>query len=69
MTKIDLIRFEELGAEDKAQLEALLRDNSVSLITMSNKSGEGISQVKETACDILLKYRLEQKPDALSGGN
>lgn len=36
---------------------------------MSNKSGEGISEVKQKACDILLQYRLEQKPDALAGGS
>lgn len=36
---------------------------------MSNKSGEGIQTVKERACDILLKYRLDQKVDSLAGGN
>lgn len=59
MTKTDLTKFDELPAEDKLILENLLRDNSTSLITMSNKTGEGIANVKETACDILLKYRLE----------
>ena len=36
---------------------------------MSNKSGEGIQIVKEKACDILLKYRLDQKVDSLAGGS
>lgn len=40
-------------------LDNLLKDNHVSLVTMSNKSGEGIAQVKEYACDKLLQYRLE----------
>lgn len=59
MTKTDLVKFDELSAEDKLTLENLLTDNNISLITMSNKTGEGIATVKETACDILLKYRLE----------
>ena len=36
---------------------------------MSNVTGEGIVGVKNTACDILLKYRLDQKVDNLAGGN
>ena len=28
---------------------------------MSNKSGVGINSVKETACNILLDYRLKEK--------
>ena len=36
---------------------------------MSNISGEGTSDVKNAACDLLLKSRLESKPDALSGGS
>lgn len=36
---------------------------------MSNKSGEGIKEVKTNACEILLKFRLDQKSDVLAGGN
>jgi hypothetical protein len=45
MTKIDLVRFEQLNNEDQQKINQLLKDNSVSLITMSNVSGEGISSV------------------------
>lgn len=36
---------------------------------MSNKNGDGISDVKKKACDILLDYRLNQKSENISGGN
>lgn len=42
MTKIDLVRFETLDEVDKTLLTQVLNENNVSLITMSNKSGEGI---------------------------
>jgi len=41
----------------------------VQLISLSNKSGEGIQTVKEKACEILLRYRMEQKVDSLAGGS
>lgn len=69
MTKIDLVRFETLSEEDKSLLLQVLNDNNVSLITMSNKSGEGIQEVKEKACSILLEYRMQQKPEVLAGGS
>ena len=69
MTKIDLVRFETLSEEDKSLLLQVLNDNSVQLITMSNKSGEGIQEVREKACSILLDYRLQSKPEQLAGGS
>jgi nucleolar GTP-binding protein len=69
MTKIDLVRFETLSEEDKSLLLQVLNENNVSLITMSNKSGEGIQEVKEKACSILLEYRMQQKPEVLAGGS
>lgn len=42
MTKIDLVRFEQLNQEDQMKINQLLKDNNVSLITMSNATGEGI---------------------------
>lgn len=69
MTKIDLVQFEALSEEDKHVLTQLLNDNQVQLITMSNKSGEGIQEVKEKACQVLLEYRLQSKPETLAGGS
>jgi hypothetical protein len=36
---------------------------------MSNLSGEGVNDVKTSACDLLLEYRLKQKADVLAGGH
>lgn len=47
-TKIDLLKFEELNAETQAKLNALVEQNGVATSQMSNKSGEGIVNVKET---------------------
>ncbi len=59
--KVDLIGWEEVAEEDKQRLASLAKDNHGYLIKMSNKSGVGINQVKETACNILLDYRLKEK--------
>lgn len=42
-------------------IEALAREHNAYLIQMSNSSGDGISDVKQKACDILLDHRLTQK--------
>lgn len=68
-TKTDLVKFEDLKQEDKSILLKLLEDNNINLITMSNVSGDGVANVKTTACDILLQHRLDQKPEQLAGGS
>lgn len=42
-------------------IETLAKEHNAYLIQMSNQSGDGISDVKQKACDILLDYRLTQK--------
>jgi len=42
-------------------IENLAKEHNAYLIQMSNHSGDGISDVKKKACDILLDYRLSQK--------
>jgi len=66
--KIDVVRLEELNPEDLALLQSLARvdnDNpsyqNVELVAMSSKSEEGVSKVKELACDKLLEQRIEKK--------
>jgi len=59
-TKIDLKRFDELDPEAQEKLRRLVEENGVKCCEMSNKSGEGILKVKETACDLLLDYRLAE---------
>lgn len=61
LTKIDLIKYSNLAAEAKQKIEALAKENNAYLIQMSNVSGDGISDVKQKACEILLDHRLTQK--------
>ena len=61
LTKIDLVKFAELGKDNKALIEALAKEHNAYLIQMSNSTGDGISDVKQRACDILLDHRLTQK--------
>ena len=42
-------------------IETLAKEHNAYLIQMSNSSGDGISDVKQKACDILLDHRLTQK--------
>lgn len=42
-------------------IETLAKEHNAYLIQMSNQSGDGISDVKQKACDILLDHRLTQK--------
>lgn len=58
LTKIDLIKYSSLAAEAKQKIEALAKENNAYLIQMSNVSGDGISDVKQKACEILLDHRL-----------
>jgi len=50
LNKIDLISFEELEAESKEMLLSLKNIEGVTLIELSNKSGDGIGAVKDGAC-------------------
>lgn len=36
---------------------------------MSNKSGDGVADVKREACELLLKYRIETQTDQITGGS
>ena len=42
-------------------IEALAKEHNAYLIQMSNQSGDGIADVKQKSCDILLDHRLTQK--------
>ena len=56
--KIDAINWEEIDKNDREALQKMALTNNGYLIKMSNKNGTGVENVKKTACDILLDYRL-----------
>ncbi len=63
LSKTDLKKFEDLSPEDQAALKALGQEHNAYVITMSNKSKNGIPELKSRACDILLDHRLAMKSD------
>lgn len=61
LSKIDLKKFEDLTTSEQALIKGLHEKHNAFVITMSNLSGEGVADVKQNACDMLLEYRLSQK--------
>jgi len=61
LTKSDLTKLGELEPESRAAVDKLAKDANAYLIQMSNINGDGISDVKAKACDILLDHRLVAK--------
>lgn len=61
LTKIDMQTYQGLKASQRKEIEELAQETNAYMIQMSNKSGDGITDVKTKACDILLDHRLTQK--------
>lgn len=61
VNKIDQQPWETLDAEKKEMVQDLVKDANCSLMTMSNMSEEGVSEVKSTACDKLLAARVDSR--------
>jgi len=58
--KIDVMKWESLAPERRQALEGLVTDNA-ELVFMSTLTEDGVSKVKELACERLLTQRVEQK--------
>ena len=66
INKIDIARPEDLDMASKAQLESILQTGDVELLQLSCATEEGVTDVKNTACERLLADRVAQK---LKGGS
>jgi nucleolar GTP-binding protein len=60
LTKIDLVRYDNLSAEQKRLLQTVA-DEVHDMLGLSNITDEGVSTVKQAACDKLLEHRVEVK--------
>lgn len=47
--------------EEKSKIENLAKEANAYIIQMSNETKDGIEDVRNKACDILLDHRLSQK--------
>ncbi|KAL7561223.1 hypothetical protein ACA910_004145 [Epithemia clementina (nom. ined.)] len=61
VNKIDQQPWETLENEKKSMVQALAEDTNCSLMTMSNVSEQGVSEVKIAACDKLLASRVDAR--------
>lgn len=62
VNKVDVVRPQDLDAETKASLDALLtQNNNVQLLELSCITSEGVTAVKSTACDALIASRVAAK--------
>lgn len=61
VNKVDQQPWETLEEDKKEMIEALVKDANCSMMTMSNISEHGVSEVKATACDKLLAARVDAR--------
>ncbi|KAL9655088.1 hypothetical protein ABK040_008869 [Willaertia magna] len=60
LTKIDLIKYEDLPQEKKDLLQSIA-DQCDDMLGISNVDKSGLNEVKLRACDLLLQHRVEAK--------
>ena len=61
INKIDIMRPEDLDAETKGMLDEILRSGDVELLQLSCTTTEGVTEVKNAACERLIADRVAQK--------
>lgn len=61
LNKTDIKPYGEVKEEDKNLIESIAKENNTYLIQMSNISGDGVGDVKSSACDILIEFRFANK--------
>ena len=61
VNKIDIMRPEDLDAENKEKLDTILKAGDVELLQLSCTTTEGVTEVKNAACERLIADRVAQK--------
>ncbi|KAL9035322.1 MAG: hypothetical protein Q9214_006636, partial [Letrouitia sp. 1 TL-2023] len=61
INKIDVMRPEDLDQETKNQLDSIVKAGDVELLQLSCTTTEGVTEVKNTACERLIADRVAQK--------
>ena len=64
INKIDVMRPEDLDAGTRAELDSILKPGEVEMLQLSCTTTEGISEVKNAACERLIADRVAQKLQA-----
>lgn len=66
LTKVDIMPYESLNPETRKLIEAFVAENKLKVIHLSNFKPETIFQVKQSACDILLDFRMRNEDKNVS---
>ena len=61
INKIDITRLADLTPENRAFVDSITEDKTVTVVEASTYSEEGIMNVRNVACEALLAQRVEQK--------
>lgn len=61
MNKVDVTRLEELTPESRAIVQEIIDSEGVHSLQVSCYSEEGVMELKNKACEILLAHRVENK--------
>ena len=61
INKIDIMKPEDLDIETKAMLDSMLKSGEVELLQLSCTTTEGVTEVKNAACERLIADRVAQK--------
>ncbi|ORY24863.1 P-loop containing nucleoside triphosphate hydrolase protein [Naematelia encephala] len=61
INKIDVVRLSELSPDNRAFVDSIIADKSVTVVEASTYSEEGVIDVRNKSCDALLAHRVEQK--------
>jgi len=69
INKIDITRPEDLDPETKVLLDSIITPGTVELLQLSCTTTEGVTAVKNAACDRLIADRVAQKLKAGSANN
>lgn len=69
INKIDVMRPEDLDPETKATLDSILKPGDVELLQLSCTTTEGVTEVKNAACERLIADRVAEKLKAGSNSN
>lgn len=58
LTKTDLKKVSDLSEENQDMLKNFIAKNNLTAVELSNQVGDTVFDVKKTACDVLLNYRM-----------
>lgn len=61
INKIDIMRPEDLDSETKEKLDSILKTGEVEMLQLSCTTTEGVTEVKNAACERLIQDRVAQK--------